>query len=441
MKSALFFGLTLLATISASLAQQQVDIKSAKDWGGGIRNYPASNAIDGSTAWSSRWSASDGNDGVSLELDLGSVYRVDDVAISWGHGDDYKHRFEIRGRKDSDDDWKRIISAWSSGKTESFENYNVEDMDARYVRVKVFENDGDDKYVQNIKEVKVYSTGSSSSGGSPSSSEDPPPPSPSPPSNGSYDLRSWKLTVPEKDEIEDYELPSYLSQYFFKSRDGGLTFKCPVKGGTTSGSSYTRVELREMLRRGNKDIDTSDKKNNWALSSIPASKKSAFGGIDGKLEATLSVNKVTTSTSDTKHRGRIIIGQIHAKNNEPCRLYYHKQPDKQNGAIYFASESESGSEKWYDLLGDARSNNHSNPSGQGIPLNQKFSYKIETRGNSLTVSISQNGRTLASKQVTMSGYDDEDNYMYFKAGVYMGDNKSSSSDYSQATFYSIKNTH
>ncbi|WP_240352427.1 polysaccharide lyase family 7 protein [Agarivorans sp. Alg241-V36] len=276
--------------------------------------------------------------------------------------------------------------------------------------------------------------------------------------SGNFDLLDWYLSIPVDEgdgyatSVKEVELAaSYEDNYFYTGSDGGMVFYTPVKGVTTSsGTKYVRTELREMLRRGNTSYSTSGKDNNWAFSSIPSSSQSAFGGIDGVLDATLAVNHVTTTSSNNEQVGRIVIGQIHAEGNEPIRLYYHKLPGNSNGALYFAhetSKSDGGNETWYNLLGSMVSSNGdlsstSNPSN-GIALNEEFSYTITVNGDSLTAKISQNGSQLASKTINMSGsgYDDSSNYMYFKAGIYLQDNSSNDSDYAKVTFYKLTNTH
>jgi hypothetical protein len=79
----------------------------------------------------------------------------------------------------------------------------------------------------------------------------------------------------------------------------------------------------------------------------------------------------------------------------------------------------------------------------GIALNDKFSYKIAAIGNELKVSITQRGVVLGRVTIDMteSGYDVEDEYQYFKAGVYNQNYTGDPEDYVQATFYSLENKH
>ncbi|NLS13435.1 hypothetical protein HGP28_11075 [Vibrio sp. SM6] len=449
---------TLLMCMSSVATAAQLSIQSASDWGGAASKYPASNAIDGSTAWASRWAASNGSS-ENLVLDLGSAQSVTDVAIAWGKGDDRTHRFEVRTSVDGSS-WAKVFAGTSSGKSETYENYDMEDVKARYVRIKVFENSDGDEYT-NIKEVRLYGSDSGTT----------PPVEPGDPNNPDYgldssqppsynfDLWDWYLSVPTDtdnsgtaDSIKEDQLNNgYESQYFYTGTDGGMVFECTVGGYKTSkNTSYTRTELREMLRRGDTSVGTSSAENNWAFSSIPSSSQGEFGGIDGIMNATLAVNRVTTTASSNQQNGRIIIGQIHAEHNEPIRLYYHKLPGNAKGAIYFAhetSKSDGGDETWYNLLGsmvksNGDLNSTSNPS-DGIELDEHFSYQIKVKGDTLSVTLSQAGKELASEEVNMasSGYDDADNYMYFKAGIYLQDKTGDDDDFAKATFYQLTNTH
>lgn len=281
---------------------------------------------------------------------------------------------------------------------------------------------------------------------------------PSAPPSGNFDLQCWTLTLPVNEsgelsgeldamEVKEEELSNGFvnEDYFYTAEGGGMVFRSPVFGATTSlNTKYTRTELREMLRCGNTDISTSGVgENNWVLSSAPKVDQEAAGGIDGTLEATLAVN-VVTSTGDSDEVGRVIIGQIHANPDEPVRIYYRKLPNNEKGAVYFAHEWNSGveeNEEWFDLIG-SREDSANNPEN-GIALNELFSYRIQARGNELTVTISRDGHEDTSATVNMgdSGYDVGGQALYFKAGVYNQNVSGDPDDYVQATFYSLERSH
>lgn len=266
-----------------------------------------------------------------------------------------------------------------------------------------------------------------------------------------FDLLGWTLSIPVdegNDGNADTKKEDVLSagytheEYFYTADDGGLVFKCPIQGALTSkNTDFTRVELREMLRRGNTRHSTSGvNRNNWVLSSAPSDDQSAAGGIDGTLRATLKVDHVTT-TGDSDQVGRVIIGQIHANDDEPVRLYYRLLPGHRLGSIYFAHEPLTTVETWRVLIGSLRSN-ATEPS-DGIALGETFSYEISTRGNELRVEIMREDKPGVSYLFDMSrsGYDEGGQYMYFKAGAYNQNDSGDADDYVQATFYEINASH
>ena len=267
-----------------------------------------------------------------------------------------------------------------------------------------------------------------------------------------FDLSTWNLSIPDNrgdniaTTITVAEINNDYSNenYFYTAEDGGMVFKCPVAGYKTSeNTSYTRVELREMLRGTNTSISTKGVNgNNWVFGSAPTADKNAAAGYDGEMTATLAVNHVTT-TGDENQVGRVIIGQIHANDDEPVRIYYRKLVNNTLGSIYFAHEPTdgNGSEQWYEMIG-SRSKSQSNPAG-GIALGEKFTYKIKVVSNTLTVTISREGKVdlIETVDMTNSGFDVSGQYMYFKAGVYNQNNTGNDDDYVQATFYSLEKSH
>lgn len=277
------------------------------------------------------------------------------------------------------------------------------------------------------------------------------------PPSGNFDLLDWKLDLPVDDNgnlsgdsakvDEDDMAEGYSSEWFFTGPDGGMVLRAPPGGATTSANTrYTRTELREMLRRGDRSISTrggNDRpnKNNWALSSQPQSAQDDAGGVDGTLRVSMAVNDVTTTGEDFQI-GRIIIGQIHAEGDEPIRLYYRKLPDNQRGAIYAAHEISGGDDIYFEMIG-SRSNSADNPSN-GILLGEIFEYVITADGNFLDVTINRaDGAEIAQTRIdmTQSGYDVENDFMYFKAGNYHQNDSADADDFAQVTIYVLDNTH
>lgn len=266
-----------------------------------------------------------------------------------------------------------------------------------------------------------------------------------------FDLLDWQLTLPtdinkdkKADTINEVAMSEgfELKPFFYTGDDGGMVFACPNVGAQTSkNTKYARTELREMLRRGNGRHKTQGvNKNNWVFGSAHSSAKRKAGGVNGSLEATLAVNRVST-TGDEKMVGRVIIGQIHATDDEPIRLYYRKLPNNEKGTIYFAHEINGADDIWIPMLG-TRSHTLPNPE-DGIALNEKFSYKITVVDDLLTVTLIRVDKPNITKIFDMSnsGYGKSSQYMYFKAGVYNQNNGGADKDYVQATFYHVDNKH
>jgi len=100
-----------------------------------------------------------------------------------------------------------------------------------------------------------------------------------------FDLSTWKLSIPVDEgdgtatdiSVSEINNGYQNSNYFYTGDDGGMVFRCPVAGATTSvNTSYTRVELREMLRGTNTSISTQGVNgNNWVFGTAPASDKNA----------------------------------------------------------------------------------------------------------------------------------------------------------------------
>ncbi|MBU2977198.1 polysaccharide lyase family 7 protein [Alteromonas sp. C1M14] len=271
------------------------------------------------------------------------------------------------------------------------------------------------------------------------------------PPSYNFDLNDWSLSLPidsNNDEKADLIYENVLSDsfqltpFFYTAKDGGMVFTSPNHGAKTSkNTKYTRTELREMLRRGNVKIKTQGvTENNWVFDVADRATKQKAGAVEGSLEATLAVNHVSVS-GDKSKVGRVIIGQIHATDDEPIRLYYRKLPHNRKGAVYFAHEINGGDDIWVNLVGSRR-NGASNPE-EGIALDEKFSYKISVVNSTLMVTLIREGKKNITRALTMhkSGYEKRDQYMYFKAGVYNQNNSGDKDDYVQATFYYLNNIH
>ena len=301
-----------------------------------------------------------------------------------------------------------------------------------------------------------------------------------------FDLSDWALDAPNADPDDNLsarttdrdfingELFPGSEPYFFTGSDGAMVFRSNVGGArTSSNTSFPRSELREMLRAGNGDVSTQGvNENNWVLGYQPnnldfgahttnaqENVPTSVGGRGGRLTSTMRVNRVT-STGTSSHVGRVIIGQIHADNDEPLRLYYRKLPNNDLGSVYFTHEIRTDDIRDGDDLDDVNlvgssSSNASNPS-DGIALGELFSYEIINDGPVIEVilrrgdrdgqiigqgSFNMNQTVEEDTGVVGSGYDRDDEWMYFKAGAYTQNNSGDSNDFDEVAIYRLENTH
>jgi len=265
---------------------------------------------------------------------------------------------------------------------------------------------------------------------------------PSLPPSGNFDLSNWKITRPNQQERDvdqvsnGYTIPG---EFYTDSTTGAMVFWCP-NDGKTGGSSYPRNELREMIRGEDTSIPTQGiNKNNWVFSSSTMANQEASGGVDGIMTATVAVDHVSETSDEFRKVGRTIVGQIHASDDEPCRIYYRKLPGNTKGSIYFAHEPTTSAEQWYEMIGSRR-DDASDPV-DGVALGEKFSYEIKAIGNTLTVTIMREGKDDVVQEVDMTDSGFNDDWMYFKAGNYNQNNAGDADEYAQVSFFALDVTH
>ena len=275
-----------------------------------------------------------------------------------------------------------------------------------------------------------------------------------------FNLKFWKLTLPmdangdgKVDEIGVRSLQKYSHpDFFYLDENGLLIFTAPNKAQTTSGSTNTRSELRQMLRGRNKSIGTHDAKNNFALKAHPGSR--SFATVGGQLEATLAVLHVARNAghSAKKPAYSVVVGQIHADKdqdvinkgkgfgwgNEPIKIYYKKWPGHETGSVFWTYERNlprddpDRTDIAYPVWGNTWEN-PDDPGADGIALGELFNYNINVHRNImyLTFRTADPSRTVTyevdlSNNVDPLGNVDEKDHpkgysgdaMYFKAGAY-----------------------
>lgn len=451
-------------------ANDTLTIISATDDGHYDETHGPENSIDGNFDPESRWSNESEGASKTLLLDLGAEQIVKSIGIAWHKGDSRKSNFSIEASPNGKFYQKIVHPRQSGGSSLDFETYDFSDKRAQFVRIVAHGNESNEW--NSIVEV------SASGCGTPVEKPSQPvlterqgiglfdlEPKLSPGEN--FDLRGWYVTTPaddnndgKSDSVYENELAAGWTdpRYFFTDpATGGMVFRVTPAGAKTSkNTSYTRTELRGMLRRGDYTIQTRadggyPNKNNWVFSSAPASAQVEAAAVDGVLRATLSVNQVTRQ-GKAYQIGRVVIGQIHAKNDEPIRLYYRKLPKNKFGSIYFAHDPEVGKETWVEVIG-SRANKAKNPD-DGIALDEIFSYEIKVTGEPegdkiipmlhLKI-IRDDGTEVVAEPFDMrdSGFSVENEFMFFKAGAYTGNNTSPEpeTDFDKVIFYKLDYSH
>ncbi|MDO3385915.1 polysaccharide lyase family 7 protein [Gilvimarinus sp. SDUM040013] len=307
------------------------------------------------------------------------------------------------------------------------------------------------------------------------------------------DLSQWKITLPmdsNRDGKIDEVGPPTISRlleprFFYANSEGGVVFTAPNKAITTSNSTNTRSELRQM-------IDASGSKtkapgNNFVLAAHPNA--SRYGSIGGTLSAKLAVNHVAIEAKnpDKKPAFSVVVGQIHAGKdssmakgfgygNEPLKIYYKKWPDHEYGSVFWTYERNlerddpNRTDIAYPVWGNLWDSSES-PQEQGVKLNEPFSYVVDIDGSVMTLTFSAEGKPTVNYSVDLSNnvdpegrLDELDNpkgysgdWFYFKAGAYnqcsakdqdgmwyagcagsgIWSEDSQNGHYAQATFYSL----
>ena len=275
-----------------------------------------------------------------------------------------------------------------------------------------------------------------------------------------FDFNFWKLTLPvddnedgKVDEVKVRALQQYSHpDFFYLDKNGYLVFTAPNKAKTTSGSSNTRSELRQMLRGKNTSIGTHDPLNNFSLKAHRGTR--SFALIGGQLEATLRVLHVAKNAKylNKKPAYSVVVGQIHAVKdkevinkgkgfgwgNEPIKIFYKKWPDHDTGSVFWtyernlASDNPDRTDIAYPVWGNTWEN-AKDPGDDGIALGQLFNYNINVHKNTMYLTFRTTDPTKTVKyQIDLSNNidaygetDEKDNpngysgdSFYFKAGAY-----------------------
>lgn len=266
------------------------------------------------------------------------------------------------------------------------------------------------------------------------------------------DLSFWKLTLPMDengdgsiDEISVRGIKTYSHpDYFHVDEHGFVVFSSPNKAPTTSNSTNTRSELRQMFRGENTSIGTHQRENNFAIDANPQARR--YGDVGGQLDATLRVMHVATRAKypEKNPAFSVVVGQIHALRNEsqirngygygnePLKIYYKKWPGHEMGSVFWtyernlAVDDPDRSDIAIPVWGNSW-DNPDDPGEDGIALGELFNYNVNVHGNimHLTFRTADPTRTKAFEVDLSQGVDEKDNpegysrdAFYFKAGAY-----------------------
>eukprot|EP00611_Tribonema_gayanum_P019013 TRINITY_DN3239_c0_g1_i4.p1 TRINITY_DN3239_c0_g1~~TRINITY_DN3239_c0_g1_i4.p1 ORF type:complete len:345 (+),score=96.26 TRINITY_DN3239_c0_g1_i4:175-1209(+) len=227
-----------------------------------------------------------------------------------------------------------------------------------------------------------------------------------------FDMSHWKLTLPvdrnggvtgEAMEMSSSQLatmPGYSAKWFKTASNGGLSMEAAINGATTSGSSYPRSELREQMVTGSDSA-------NW------------YASGNAVLEAQLTINNVPSTT------GKIVVGQIHGVDAAPLvklRYVWTASGGGKLDALVKATPS-STTDVSYRL-------------SSNLPLKERFEYRISVSRGVMTMSVNKEPpmQHVISSQWASVG-------LYFKAGVYVQADGTSSTDISRVTFYRLAASH
>lgn len=252
------------------------------------------------------------------------------------------------------------------------------------------------------------------------------------PPSGNFDLSKWALTLPtpiggigNAEQVESKHLVSGYTNppYFFTGSRGSMNFWAPDNGATTTDATHPRSELLE---------EWNGRGSTWTISQFSKN----------TLTATMLVSKVPQS-------GLIVIGQIHNNGvtdpygNEVItrpllKIMYSSKPKDPNGdaclgCVYAEIRPAAGSDEYHQLDYTLATN---------LPLKQLFTYSASLE-NSGKLIVTVNGKSHLHRINTSNnntvGWGAQG--LYFKAGAYVLDHGTSSTDGGEVDIYSLDVMH
>ena len=221
------------------------------------------------------------------------------------------------------------------------------------------------------------------------------------PPGANFDLTHWYLTLPESGAptVSASRLTDGYTnrQWFYTGADGAMMMWAPVNGGTTSGSSFPRSELRELL-------DPGDVSENWTAPGRHV------------LEGQCKIHQLPST-------GRTVVAQIHGYVGSAPVLVLIKTVNGMLNAQFRLRVADAV----YEYVPLAP-----------LVLGEMITYRIEMVDGLLTVTI--NGAS-ATRNILADDAAWGAQTFYFKAGSYPQDNAGDSAEGSLVGYYSLRVTH
>lgn len=220
------------------------------------------------------------------------------------------------------------------------------------------------------------------------------------------DLSTWNLTIPQRGPAATISTAKlgrdYQSPYFRRSADG-VEIWVPVNGAYTSGSEFPRTELRETKPDG--------RLVTWR-----------YPLAENLMVATLRVEAVPSSR-------RMVIGQIHSNGSGSAealplvKLVYQLRLDKARVQALVRDRPDDITTRTYTVY-------------DGIPLGDTFTYRLGVSSSGV-LSVQVEDGKVSQQLDTQWAYQG----LYFKAGLYLQDNRGPASEGGRATFTDLSIRH
>lgn len=254
------------------------------------------------------------------------------------------------------------------------------------------------------------------------------------------DFSNWKVTLPVDENSnggpDEYQ-PAQLINFGYQTlepvipfmyddiEDSSLVFYT-YPGVSTTNSSYSRTELREL-------INPSNSRENWTLLE------------GGEMTGQLKIDSISQNTDSSDEYHRVIVMQIHgiisqedmgihnfsSNNGPPLIKIYWKDGYIWSHKKSLTDETTSGD----DLLDTSSSTWYDIKENLGYVGFESFSFRITASDARVEVQLNNN-EAFVYQDVSLDKWPFEN---YFKAGNYL--NSTNSNAFSYVKYYNLQVTH